>query len=55
MSEKSSIVDSIPVFGIVKTATETIAKKAGADEHDARLLGTIAGAWASIVKAAVQS
>jgi hypothetical protein len=54
MSSKSSIADHIPVAGIVKVATETIAKKAGAEDRDARLLGTIAGAWASIIKAAAQ-
>jgi hypothetical protein len=54
MSQKPSIVDHLPVAGIVKFAAETIAKKAGAEDRDAHMLGTIAGAWASIVKAAAR-
>jgi hypothetical protein len=54
MSEKSSIVDYIPVAGIAKVAAETIARKAGAEDRDAKLIGTVAGVWATIVKAAAQ-
>ena len=55
MSEKTSIIDQIPVFSIVKTAAETIARNTGAEDHDARVLGAIAGACASIFTAAVRS
>jgi hypothetical protein len=51
MSEKSSIVDRIPVAGIVTVAAETLAKKAGAEDRDARLIGTLAGAVGGIIKA----
>jgi hypothetical protein len=54
MSDKSSIVDYIPVAGIAKVAAETIAKKAGAEDRDARLIGTLAGVWATVVKAVAQ-
>jgi hypothetical protein len=54
MSEKSSVVDYIPVSGIAKIAAETIAKKAGAEDRDAKMIGTLAGAWATIVKAVAQ-
>jgi hypothetical protein len=51
MSEKSSIVDYIPVAAIAKVAAETIAKKAGAEDRDAKMIGTLAGVGATIVKA----
>jgi hypothetical protein len=55
MSGKTSVMDHIPVFSIVKTAAETIARNAGAEDRDARLLDTIAGACASIFTTAVRS
>jgi hypothetical protein len=51
MSKKSSLVDYIPVAGIAKVAAETLAKKAGAEDRDAKIIGTLAGVGATIVKA----
>jgi hypothetical protein len=51
MSKKSSLVDYIPVAGIAKVAAETLAKKAGAEDRDAKFIGTLASVGATIVKA----
>ena len=51
MGKKSSLVDYLPVAGIAKVAAETVAKKAGAEDRDAKIIGTIAGVGATIIKA----
>jgi hypothetical protein len=46
--------DDVSVFGLVKSATEAIAKGVGAAEEDAGVLGTVIGAWATMVRAALR-
>jgi hypothetical protein len=51
MSKKSSAVDYLPVAGIAKVAAEKVAKKAGAEDRDAKLIGVLAGVAATVIKA----
>jgi hypothetical protein len=51
MSKKSSIIDHLPVASIAAATAEALAKKAGAEDHDANVIGALAGAWAGIIKA----
>jgi hypothetical protein len=46
--------DDVSVFGLVKSATEAIAKGVGAAEEDAGVIGTVIGAWATMVRAALR-
>jgi hypothetical protein len=49
----SSIADNLPlpVYSVTKDVTETIAKKCGMDEDNARTLGICTGATASFLTA----
>ncbi len=55
MSDNYQADDDVSVFGLVKSATEAIAKGVGAAEDDAATIGTVIGAWATMVKAALRS
>lgn len=55
MSEQYPADDDVSVFSVVKTATEAIAKGVGAAEDDAATMGTVIGAWATMVRAALRS
>ena len=55
MSEQYHGDDDVSVFGLVKSATEAIAHGIGAAEDDAAVIGTVIGAWATMVKAALRS
>jgi len=55
MSEQNPADDDISVFGLVKAATEAIAKGVGTAEHEAGVIGTVIGAWATVVRAALRS
>ena len=55
MSDEYSADDDVSVFGVVKSATQAIAKGVGAAEDDASVIGTVIGAWATMVKAALRS
>lgn len=54
MSKKSSAVDYLPVAGIAKVAAEKVAKKAGAEDRDAKLIGVLAGVAATVIKAVTE-
>lgn len=55
MSDNYHDDDDANVFGLVKSATQAIARGVGAAEDDASVLGTVIGAWATMVKAALRS
>jgi hypothetical protein len=55
MNEKSRYDDDSSVFDTVKAATERIAKEFHAEEDTAHVVGTVIGAWASIIAAAARS
>ena len=38
----------LPVYGIVKDVAETVSRECGLDEHDAKIVGIVAGATASV-------
>jgi hypothetical protein len=54
MSEQKPADDDVSVFGVVKAATEAIAHGVGAAEDDAAVIGTVIGAWATMVTAALR-
>jgi hypothetical protein len=47
--------DDTSVFGAAKTVSKTIARKMGAEDDDADLIGNLFGTYASVIEAIFRS